>query len=80
MIDDTVDYGASASAPTFATIARDALQELKIPPQKPLPPAPGVPIIDNADATGAGDVAGAPLPGLNAPVTGVRGARPRTGG
>jgi len=81
MIDDTVDYGASASAPTFATVARDALQELKIPPQKPQPPAPGVPIISTADATGAGEVRGAPLPGLNAPVSVARGAAsPRTGG
>lgn len=81
MIDDTVDYGASASAPTFATVARDALQELKIPPQKPEPPAPGVPTIDTAEATGAGEVAGTPLPGLNAPVSVARGAAsPRTGG
>ncbi|MBO0747058.1 MAG: penicillin-binding protein 2, partial [Acidimicrobiaceae bacterium] len=81
MIDNTVDYGASASAPTFATVARDALQELKIPPQKPKPPAPGVPIINTADATGAGEVRGAPLPGLSAPVSVARGAAsPRTGG
>lgn len=80
VIDDTIDYGASASAPTFATVARDALQELKIPPQKPKPPAPGVPIISPAEATGAGDVAGAALPGLNAPVSAARGAvGPRTG-
>ncbi len=69
VINDTTDYGASASAPTFATIARDALQELKIPPQKPKPPAPGVPLATPASATGAGDVAGTPLPGLSVPVS-----------
>jgi cell division protein FtsI (penicillin-binding protein 3) len=69
MINNTLDYGAAASAPTFATIARDALQELEIPPQKPQPPAPGVPIISAADATGAGEVAGTPLPGLSTPAS-----------
>jgi cell division protein FtsI (penicillin-binding protein 3) len=66
VVDDTPDYGAAASAPTFATIARAALQEFSIPPQPPQPPAPGVPLATTASATGAGEVAGAPLPGLSA--------------
>jgi cell division protein FtsI (penicillin-binding protein 3) len=69
VINDTLDYGAAASAPTFATIARDALQELKIPPHKPEPPAPGVPMVTPESATGAGEVAGTPLPGLSTPVS-----------
>lgn len=67
VIDDTPDYGAAASAPTFATIARDALHELGIPPMPKLPPAPGVPLATTASATGAGEIAGAPLPGLATP-------------
>ena len=35
----THQYGAQASAPVFATIVRDALQELGIPPHKPAPAA-----------------------------------------
>jgi cell division protein FtsI (penicillin-binding protein 3) len=69
MINNTIDYGASASAPTFKTVAQDAVQELKIPPQKMQPPAPGVPIISAADATAAGDSAGTPLAGLTTPVS-----------
>jgi cell division protein FtsI (penicillin-binding protein 3) len=65
VIDGTPDYGAAASAPTFATIARDALQELEVPPQPAQPPAPGVPLATPQSATGAGEVAGSPLPGLN---------------
>ncbi|MBO0732041.1 MAG: penicillin-binding protein 2, partial [Acidimicrobiaceae bacterium] len=65
VINDTPDYGAQASAPTFATIARDALQQLRIPPQPKQPPAPGVPLATTASATGAGEVAGTPLPGLS---------------
>jgi cell division protein FtsI (penicillin-binding protein 3) len=76
MINNTLDYGASASAPTFKTLAQDAVQELKIPPQKPQPPAPGVPIISASDATAAGDSAGTPLPGLSTPVSVV--APPKT--
>lgn len=68
VIDDTPDYGAAASAPTFATIARDALQEMDVPPMPKEPPAPGVPLATTATATGAGEVAGAPLPGLSVPV------------
>lgn len=67
VVNDTPDYGAAASAPTFATIARDALQERKVPPSAPVPPAPGVPLATTASATGAGEVAGTPLPGLAAP-------------
>ena len=67
VVDDTPDYGAAASAPTFARIARDALQELNIPPLPKRPPAPGVPLSTNQAATGA-DSAGTPLPGMvNAP-------------
>jgi membrane peptidoglycan carboxypeptidase len=69
VIDDTPDYGAQASAPTFATIARDALHELDIPPAPKQPPAPGVPLTNTQTATGAGDVAGTPLPGLANPPT-----------
>ncbi len=78
VINDTPDYGAAASAPTFATIARDALQELKIPPLAPLPPAPGVPLSTNQAATGAGEVAGTPLPGLSAAATAAAVVPPST--
>jgi cell division protein FtsI (penicillin-binding protein 3) len=69
VVDDTPDYGAAASAPVFASIARDALEELSIPPQPKQPPAPGVPLATTQSATGAGEVAGTPLPGMNAPTT-----------
>ena len=69
VVDDTADYGAAASAPTFAKIARAALGEFSIPPMPKLPPAPGVPLSTNASATGAGEIAGTPLPGLTNPVT-----------
>jgi cell division protein FtsI (penicillin-binding protein 3) len=64
VVDNTPDYGAAASAPTFATIARDALQQFNIAPLPPEPPAPGVPLATSESATGAGEVAGTPLPGL----------------
>jgi cell division protein FtsI (penicillin-binding protein 3) len=67
VIDNTPDYGAAASAPTFATIARDALHTFNIPPLPKQPPAPGVPLATSASATGAGEVAGTPLPGLATP-------------
>ncbi|MCU4183691.1 penicillin-binding protein 2 [Acidiferrimicrobium sp. IK] len=79
VINDTLDYGAAASAPTFATIARDALQQRKIPPHAPLPPAPGVPLATTATATGAGEVAGTPLPGLS-PAANVAATVPTTPG
>ena len=66
---NTADYGAAASAPTYAKIARAALQEFSIPPMPKEPPAPGVPLATPASATGAGDVAGTPLPGLTAPLS-----------
>ena len=59
---DTPDYGAAASAPAFATIARDALGALKIPPQAPLPPAPGVPLATTSSANPFGELASGPLP------------------
>jgi cell division protein FtsI (penicillin-binding protein 3) len=67
VVNDTPDYGAAASAPTFATIARDAVEEFNIPPMAKEPPAPGVPLATPASATGAGEIAGAPLPGLATP-------------
>jgi cell division protein FtsI (penicillin-binding protein 3) len=66
VVEDTHDYGAAASAPTFAKIARDALQLLRIPPQPKQPAVAGVPITNSETATAAGEVAGAPLPGLTA--------------
>jgi cell division protein FtsI (penicillin-binding protein 3) len=74
VIDDTPDYGAAASAPTFATIARDALHEFNIPPLPKQPPAPGVPVATSQNATAAGEVAGTPLPGLAIPPTAAAGA------
>ena len=67
VIDDTPDYGAAASAPTFATIARDALHAFDIQPMPKQPPAPGVPLATSQSANGAGEVAGTPLPGLASP-------------
>ncbi len=69
VVDDTADYGAAASAPTFAKIMRAALQEMDIRPMPKEPPAPGVPLATTASATGAGEVAGTPLPGLGAPAS-----------
>jgi cell division protein FtsI (penicillin-binding protein 3) len=82
VIDNTPDYGAAASAPTFATIARDALYAFSIPPSAKQPPAPGVPLATRASATGAGEIAGTPLPGLatppsvTAPSTPAHGSQP----
>jgi cell division protein FtsI (penicillin-binding protein 3) len=69
VVDNTPDYGAAASAPTFATIARDALEQFDIPPMPKQPPAPGVPLATPASATGAGEIAGTPLPGLATPAS-----------
>ena len=77
VVDDTPDYGAAASAPTFGTIARDALEDFSIPPQPKQAPAPGVPLATSQSATGAGDVAGTPLPGLSTPISA---AQPATNG
>jgi cell division protein FtsI (penicillin-binding protein 3) len=63
VVEGTHQYGAEASAPVFAMIARDALQELGIPPHKPLPPIPGVPLA--TPYGGEGEAAGGPLPGLS---------------
>jgi cell division protein FtsI (penicillin-binding protein 3) len=76
VVDNTPDYGAAASAPTFATIARDALEEFNIPPMPTEPPAPGVPLATPATATGAGEIAGTPLPGLATPPSVDRTATP----
>lgn len=64
VINGTPDYGAAASAPTFATLARDALQEMEVPPHAKDPPASGVPLTNSQTATAAGEVAGTALPGL----------------
>ncbi len=59
---DTPDFGATASAPAFATIARDALTELKVPPPHKLPPAPGVPLATTSSANPFGELPSGPLP------------------
>jgi cell division protein FtsI (penicillin-binding protein 3) len=41
VVDDTTDYGAQAAAPAFATITRDALEDLDVPPDGPQPAATG---------------------------------------
>lgn len=70
VINDTPNFGAAASAPTFATLARDALQELKVPPEPKAPPTDGVPQTNTATATAAGESAGTALPGLSAEPSG----------
>ena len=62
VVEGTHQYGAEASAPVFAMIARDALQELGVPPHKPLPPMLGVPLATVYG--GEGEAAGPALPGL----------------
>jgi cell division protein FtsI (penicillin-binding protein 3) len=62
VVEGTHQYGAEASAPVFAMIARDALQTLGVPPHKPLPPMPGVP--QASVYGGEGEAAGPALPGL----------------
>ena len=62
VVDGTHQYGAEASAPVFAMLARDALHELGIPPHKPEPPVPGVP--QATPYGGEGEAAGPVLPGL----------------
>lgn len=66
---NTPDFGASASAPAFAAISRDAMTELKVPPQKPLPPAAGVPLATTSSANPFGELASGPLPTPVAPTT-----------
>ena len=63
VVNGTHQYGAVASAPVFATIVRDALQELGIPPHKPAPPLPGVPLA--TPYYDEGEAAGPVLPGLS---------------
>jgi membrane peptidoglycan carboxypeptidase len=63
VVDGTHQYGAVASAPVFATIVRDALQELGIPPHKPAPPLPGLPLA--TPYYDEGEAAGPVLPGLS---------------
>jgi cell division protein FtsI (penicillin-binding protein 3) len=65
VISGTPDYGATASAPTFATLMRDALQELEVPPHPKTPPAPGVPLTNSQTATAAGESVGTPLDGVS---------------
>ncbi|MDQ6782451.1 MAG: penicillin-binding protein 2 [Actinomycetota bacterium] len=80
VINDTPDFGAAASAPTFATLARDALQALKVPPEPKHGPPDGVPLTNTATATAAGESAGTALPGLSAtPIVPATGPPP-TGG
>jgi cell division protein FtsI (penicillin-binding protein 3) len=78
VIDNTPFFGAAASAPTFASIARDALRELEIPPSPKQPPAPGVPLSTTQSATGAGDVAGNPLPTIVTPLSATTVPSPST--
>jgi cell division protein FtsI (penicillin-binding protein 3) len=63
VVEGTHQYGAEASAPVFAMIARDALQELGVPPHKTEPPIPGVP--EASVYGGEGEAAGPALPGLS---------------
>jgi len=63
VVNGTHQYGAVASAPVFATIVRDALQELGIPPHKPAPPVPGLPLA--TPYYDEGEAAGPVLPGLS---------------
>lgn len=62
VVEGTRQYGAEASAPVFAMLARDALQQLGVPPHKPEPAPPGVP--PASPIVGEGDAAGPALPGL----------------
>lgn len=63
VVNGTHQYGAVASAPVFATIVRDALQELGIPPHKPALPVPGLPLA--TPYYEEGEAAGPVLPGLS---------------
>lgn len=79
MVSGTPDYGATASAPAFATIMRDALQELEVPPQPKQPPASGVPLTNSQTATAAGESAGTPIDGVNVAPAGPGAAAPASG-
>ncbi len=63
VVEGTHQYGAEASAPVFAMLARDALQQLGVPPHKPEPPLPGVALA--SPYGGEGEAAGPALPGLS---------------
>jgi membrane peptidoglycan carboxypeptidase len=63
VVNGTHQYGAVASAPVFATIVRDALQELGVPPHKPAPAVPGLPLA--TPYYEEGEAAGPVLPGLS---------------
>jgi cell division protein FtsI (penicillin-binding protein 3) len=72
---DTPDYGATASAPAFAEIGRDALNELQVPVPAPQAPAPGVPLATTSSANPFGELAAGPLPTPTAdPVSSASGA------
>lgn len=70
VVEGTHQYGAQASAPVFAMIARDALQELGIPAHKAEPQPAGLP---QATAYGGEGEAADPIPpGLSgAPIVSV---------
>ncbi len=57
-------YGAEASAPIFAILARDALQRLRIPPAKHQVTVPGMPLATPYGAEGVA-AGGVTLPGLS---------------
>jgi cell division protein FtsI/penicillin-binding protein 2 len=83
-------YGAEASAPIFAILARDALQRLRIPPSKHPVSVAGMPLATpyGAEGVAAGGVTlpglsgtpdvqvGASAPGTGAGGTGARGTGP----
>lgn len=79
VVNGTPDFGAAASAPTFATLARDALSQLKVPPAPKQPPAQGVPLTNSQTATAAGESAGTALPALSL-IPAVPSATPPVGG
>jgi len=60
----TMQYGAEAAAPVFAMIARDALQQLGIPPHKPVDLVPGMPLATPLVGSSEGNAAGPAIPGL----------------
>ncbi len=70
VLDHTPLFGAVAAAPVFSTIAGEALQDFKIAPVAPQPPAPGVPLATPETAQAAGEVLGPTASGVKvAPIT-----------
>lgn len=63
VVDGTIWYGAEASAPVFAWLARDALHRLRIPPAKPQAPTFGGPLATPYGAEGVA-AGGLTLPGM----------------